>query len=247
MTRHSPPLLIIGAFTETFNFLDLLQTDTIQSHILLTKGKYADLDKAEIVFDGMAFELEFFNQTETDRLLQENTLSTLFSSPAAPNSMSIGIGLSEHIENGKHLPSINQALLKVAQLLGKQSSASHIGWLPARQSIDFGHFSEAVDDYLSGGPTPVLIQIAITKDEENILQTQGLSYFANQEVTLTTPFGMSDSEAIKRLVRISHDIAVNGKIESKLETKGLAEDELLSFIPSADKSKLAVTINTKSG
>jgi len=243
MKDHLPPLIIVGSFPDRFNLSDLLQSNPIQKNCSLTKEKYAGLDRHEIIMDGMAFELKQFNEAETENILQQNSGATLFGSAAIQGSMGIGLWLGEHLKSGRHLPSINRALLGIAKILGQAVSATHICWRPARHSIDFGHFEEAVDDYLAGGPTPVLIQIAITKNQNNALQTHGLNYFSNQEITLAETSNMSESEAIKRLVRISHDIAINGKIDNALEVDGLNKGEKITFRPSQNLSELTVQIS----
>lgn len=243
MKDHLPPLLIVGSFPDTFNLPDLLQSSLVRKNISLTKTKYADLDRHKIITDGMVFELDLFSEEETGNILKQNCGATLFGSAAEQGSAGIGLWLGDHLENGRHLPSINRTLLKVAQILGQAVSATHICWLPARQSIDFAHFEEAVADYLAGGPTPILIQIAITKNPNNRLQTRGLSYFSNQEITLAETPNLSESEALKRLVRISHDIAINGKIDNVLEVDGLDKGEKITFKPSRNASELAVEIS----
>lgn len=243
MTSHLPPLLIIGSYSDSFDLHSLLRSDEIPSNIILNEDKYTGFDRFEIISEGMAFELELFSQNETSGLLRQNCVSTLFSSPAEPDAKSIGLWLSENIKSGRHLTTINRVLLRIARQLGELVAASHIGWLPAQHSIDFDHFKEAVDDYLDDGPTPVLIQIAINKKEGNVLETKGLSYFANQEISLLIPPRLGESESIKRLVRICHDVSINGKIDGKLETAGVFENERIIFEPSADLSQLAVTID----
>jgi hypothetical protein len=243
MKDHLPPLIIVGSFPDTFSLSDLLQSSLVEKNICQTKEKYPDLDRHKIITDGMVFELDLFSEEETENILNQNCGATLFGTAAEKGSAGIGLWLGEHLENGRHLPSINRALLKVAKILGQAVSATHICWHPARQSIDFGHFEEAVDDYLAGGPTPILIQIAITKNTDSALQTQGLSYFSNQEITLAETPNLSESEALKRLVRISHDIAINGKIDNVLEVDGLDKGERITFKPSRDSSELAIKIS----
>lgn len=242
MTGHLPPLLIIGSYPKDFDLQSLLLTDSIQKFISLNEDKYTDLDRYEIIADGMTFELELFSETETATTLKQNCTTTLFSSAANPNSQSIGVWLGENLQSGKHLPSVNRSLLGIAKLLGREASATHVCWLPAQHSLDFRHFEEAVEDYLAEGPTPILFQIAISKNEKGLLKTLGLSYFSGQEITLNQPISMSDSETIKRLVRVAHDIAVNGKIDNAIVTEGLDEGEKITFKPSHDLSNLSVEI-----
>ncbi len=243
MTGNTPPLLVIGFYPDSFELSTLLQSDPIRSELSFNTEKYAGFDRHEIIADGMAFELQLFSEAETQNMLQQNSVTTLFSSAAKPNARSIGVWLGEHLISGKHLPSINRTLIRVAKLLGQSVSATHLGWLPAQQSIDFEHFEEAADDYLTGGPTPILFQIAITKSSDRIIETHGLSYFSDQEITLTIAPKMNESEAIKRLVRICHDITINGKIEQQIVVDGLVEGEKITLKPSSNLTSVAVSIS----
>ncbi len=242
MINDLPPLLITGHFPGSFDLQKLLQKDSVRSVAILNEGKYPGLNQFEVIANGIAFELQLFDEVETKNVLQENCTETLFGSAPKPGTKSIAVSLSDNLISGRHLPTINRALLAIAKLLGREVSASHISWLPAQQSIAFEHFEEAVDDYLAGGPVPVLIQIAIIKSPDGNLQTWGLKYFSDQEIILQPAPDMNDSEAIKRLVRISHDIAVNGRIDNELEADGIAKGERISYKPSSNFTELAVKI-----
>lgn len=247
MVEDSLSLVIIGHFPDSFELSAVLKSVSASSDIYFNEKKYAGFDRYEISVNGMAFELQQFGMFETQKLLKQSIVSSIFGSPADCQSKSIGVWLGDHLKSGKHMPTINRALLNVGKLVGQAVSATHIGWLPAHQSIDFEHFAVSVDDYLDGGPTPILLQIAIKKSDDQELRTLGLNYFANQEVVLVPAPGMIESEAIKRLVRICHDIAVNGRIETELETDGLHEGEKICFKPNADRSNLAITISSLKG
>lgn len=243
MTDHRPPLLIIGSDLDSIDLPNFFQSNhQIQTEFSLTENKYQNLKRIEIVYGGMTFEVEQFNKNQTQQILGKYCTNTLFSAPAEKGVESIGLWPSNHLASGKHLRSINSALLNIAKMLGQNLSVSQIGWLPANHCLEFGHFVEAVDDYLSGGPTPILLQIAIAKKKDKTLETQGLSYFANQEIRLSYPLEMSESDAIKRLVRVCHDIAVNGNINKEFSTDGLVQGEKLNFKPSSDLTLLAVNI-----
>ena len=74
-------------------------------------------------------------------------------------------------------------------------------------------------------------------------ETTGLDYFTSQEIRLETPVDFPANEAVKRLVRIAHDIATNGKVDSKIEIPAMARSEKLLFRPSEDGRYLNVSID----
>jgi len=242
MQGELPPLMIIAPYSDSFDLKMFLQSKRVQKHGNRLGGKFPSLNKFEIIADGLSYIVQLFDIDETNGILESSCSTTLFSANPKEESISLGISLGEHIEDGKHLPTINRALLNLAKCLGEELGATYIAWIPAEHSIDFEHFREAVADYLAGGPTPVLVQIAIISNENEILRTRGLTYFSAQEIELEFPTNMSDGEAIKRLVRICHDISVNGKIDNKIESEGLDTNERIFFEPSHDLKNLSVKI-----
>lgn len=236
------PLLIITLLPKSFGLEDLEQSSAVSNIALINRDSFEGIDQVEALVDGMAFIIKVNNTDDTANLVKENCRTTIFGESVGVGKSSIEISPGPHLQSGKHIPAVNKALLQLANVVGEELSASHILWLPAQQSIGFDHFSEAVRGYLDGGPTPILVQIAIEKSEDRCFHTRGLDYFSDQEISMNAPEAMSDSDAIKRLVRISHDIAVNGKVDNRLVANGLEKGERISYRPSPNLKELKVEI-----
>ena len=161
--------------------------------------------------------------------------------PTSPDVISLSLG--ENVGNAKHLPAINKAILKLGRLIGDAVGSTSVVWNPADIIIGFDFFRENTQQYLDGGPFPVLIQVRIDERANGQTNTVGLDYFAGQEIRLEAPDTYTSGDIGKRIVRIVHDIATNGKIDTHITTAGLTHGETISFQPSDDLSILNVVIS----
>lgn len=186
----------------------------------------------------MSLIAEIKNKNDTINIVRQVCDNSIFGDTIANNPISIGTLFGKHLKSGKHNTTVNKALLRLTQAIGETVSATHITWLPAQQTTGFGHFSDAVIDYVEGSPIPILVQIAISREENGHFQTRGPNYFAGQEIALVAPTNMADNDAIKHLVRIIHDISVNGRIDNKLDVGEFEQGEVISYHSSPNFSNL---------
>ncbi|MEP3191680.1 MAG: hypothetical protein ABJO44_17015 [Parasphingorhabdus sp.] len=235
-------MLIMVPTADTFRLSDLILSDEIAKSVTLNASKYPDLNVVEAVLGGMSFTLTYHRPDDAFQHFPNNQLDHIFCNAPEHPMPAIGISLSDHIANAKHDSTVNRNFLKLGRLLGEALHATSVIWQPAKLHIGFEYFTEATNQYSDGGPFPVLVQIAISESSEGAFQTFGLSYFSEQEIKLSTPADYPSDQVIKRLVRIAHDIATNGKIDTATEAEGFVSGETLSFTPNADQSVVNVTI-----
>lgn len=242
MVQQNPPLLILVPIPDSFRLSDLILPDELVNRVAFNYSKYPDLDIMEAVVGGMSFNLTHHLAQDVSQYFSANKLNHIFcNAPEHPMS-AIGIALSDHIANAKHDSTINRAFLELARIIGEALDAASVIWQPAKLHIGFEYFAEASNQYITGGPFPVLIQIAISESPDGIFQTFGLSYFSGQEMRLSAPSHYQPNQVIKRLVRIAHDIATNGKIDAPTEAQGFTPGEKLSLAPNSDFSVVDIKI-----
>jgi len=234
------PLLIMADMPQSFCLTDLILSDQAMETIDLKPSQYQN--QMEAMIGGMSFALIHYSPEEIDEGLTIADFDHIFCEPTDQKLSGIGIALGEHIISAKHSETINRALLQLTRCVGQSIKATAIVWRPAQLQIGFDYFTGATDHYIEGGPFPVLAQIAISKTAEGSFLTSGLSYFSGQEVTINTPAGYAPNEVVKRLVRIAHDIATNGKIKESMETDGFISGESLSLIPRQDGQLVEIVI-----
>ncbi len=234
------PLLIMADIPQSFCLTDLILSEQAMEIIGLNPSQYHN--QMEAVISGMTFSLIHYSTEEIDQSLPTTDLEHIFCEPTELKLSGIGIALGENIKSAKHSETINRALLQLTSYVGQSIKATAIIWRPAQLQIGFDYFAGATDHYLKGGPFPVLAQIAVSKTTEGSFLTSGLSYFSGQEATINTPTGYAPNQVIKRLVRIAHDIATNGKVEKSIETDGFIPGEILSLIPREDGQVVEIVI-----
>lgn len=189
-----------------------------------------------------AFEVVYCGVTFTISVTHENYalsgLKEIFCNfdPAHVQSR-INIALGPHVAGGERVPAIVRTLLDVALKMGVASSAVATIWRPANIVSGFAYFEEAVDSYLSGGAFPVLAMINFKTGADGIITTTGLATFSGQELQIDCGM-MDNAEIMRRAVRVSHDLAVNGPILSKTTVEGLSQGEKLDLDPDYDGMRL---------
>ncbi|MEW4466822.1 hypothetical protein AB1K62_03190 [Parasphingorhabdus sp. JC815] len=239
------PLLILADIPKDFSLTDLALSEQATKTIELAPSQYQNLDKLRATVSGMTFDLICYSAPETETILATKDLQQVFCEPPVEQISGIGISLSEHITVGRQDGTVNRALLHLAKHIGQAIKASSIIWQPAQLHIGFDYFAGAIEHYISDGPFPVLVQIAISETPEGEMETCGLSYFADQEIRLRAPDNYAANEVAKRLVRIAHDMATNGRIEEKSVQDGFIPGEKLSIMPGEDGQWVEIAIISK--
>ena len=240
--QYDKPLLVVAKLDDDFRLFNLAEQLKSEGQTTYTQQANSAYEQCEVIWDGMSFLFSRYTPADLNNGFEIETLANSFCKKPVADSSAIGIALGENIKSGKHVATINRALLQLAILTGDIVNASHVSWLPARHNIDFGFFVEAANDYIAGGPVPALIQVAVNKSSDGALHTTGLDYFCGQEVVFQAPTHFPENESIKRLVRIAHDLATNGPIDNNIETSGLDAGETIRFQPSRDSKYLSVEI-----
>lgn len=237
------PILIMADIPETFSLADLQLSDQAADIITLTPLQYENRDKLEAMIGGMSFTLTHLDTSEIRPIFENADMEHIFCKPPSKKTPGIGIALGDHILSARHSETVNRALLQLARHVGQSLNAAAIVWQPAQLHIGFDYFIGATDHYITGGPFPVLAQIAISETAKGEFQTAGLSYFSDQEIRISAPAGYAPNEVVKRLVRIAHDIATNGKIETKIETDGFIAGEKLFLTPQDNGQSVEIIIS----
>ncbi|VAW04723.1 hypothetical protein MNBD_ALPHA04-1722 [hydrothermal vent metagenome] len=243
MVQITSPLILLAELPKDFQLSDLNLSGKNGERILFNTQKYSDLEVIEAILDGMAFTLTHLTRDETHQNLEIEKLSKIFCKTPRYTVSGIAISLGDNLSGGGHITPVNRALLELGYMIGQDIQAQAIIWVPANQLVGFDYFGEATRQYVDGGPLPILVQVAIKDNEDQSFQTTGLSYFAGQEIFLSAPEEYTSSDTIKRLVRIAHDIATNGRIDNEVETDGLVDGERISFTPDAEKKRVHVKIH----
>jgi len=142
----------------------------------------------------------------------------------------VNIALGAHVAGGERVPAIVRTLLDVAIKVGVLCGAVATVWRPASIVSGFEYFEEAASGYLSDGPFPVLAMVNFKTRSGGIITTSGLETLSGQELQIECGL-MDTAELMRRVVRVAHDIAVNGPVLAKTSLDGLEPGETLELDP----------------
>lgn len=191
-----------------------------------------------IVYQGVSFVVSVGRNNQ-----DLSKLKSVFCNPEPLLILSgINVGLGEHVAGGERVPAIMQALLRLAQKLGSALNAQGLVWHPANIVSGFSYFSEVTSDYLAGGAFPVLALVNFKADSDGVISSTGLAFFSGQELQVATA-AMDQTEMMRRVVRVVHDIAVNGPVTDAVKLDGIEKDEILELQPRNDGGLLQVTVS----
>lgn len=158
----------------------------------------------------------------------------------------ISIELGSHLGGGEKVPAIVKAMLTAAAGIGHMTDAFAAMWLPAKTISGFEYFARVVADYDAGGVFPVLALVNFKKEAEGTIRSKGLDWLAGQELLVAPSSDLSDSELMRRIVRVSHDLAVGGAIVHDMELAGIEEHERIELAPHKTERALQMRTTTLS-
>jgi hypothetical protein len=135
------------------------------------------------------------------------------------------------VSGGERVPVILKSLLELASILGDSSGAVAVLWHPAKVLSGFDYFRPRVEEYAAGGAFPVLALVDFVTSEGGGVDSHGLAALCGQEISAIPVAGMDAEQLKRRVVRVAHDLAVNGPIRSETTLPGAEEGEKLVLQP----------------
>ena len=149
----------------------------------------------------------------------------------------VHIDLGPAVASGRVVPAIVKALLELGDVLGRNLSIKAVLWSPAAVVSGYDYYAEAVAQYAQGAAFPALLCVGFDMSTIGIVQTTGLAWLCDQELTFTHP-QLPMHEAMRYVVRLVHDLATQGAYDRALELPGLHADEVVVVTPSPDQGKV---------
>lgn len=165
--------------------------------------------------------------------------------PPPPRAHDFGLGSDSRIEGsldaitllpGHHLSGgyamipVVQAMLGLAGTIALPLEVEAVCWHPARSWMEPQYFSRVALGWLSGGPFPALGLTALEHTREGV-RSEGLSFFAGQELTVLRRENESPADTAKLAVRFIDYIVTNGPFRREIEFEG-PNGEMLTVTPS---------------
>ena len=158
----------------------------------------------------------------------------------------VHIDLGPAVASGRVVPAIVQAMLELGDVLGRNLSIKAVFWSPAAVASGYDYYAEAVSQYAKGAAFPALLCVGFDMSTIGIVQTTGLAWLCDQELTFTHP-QLPMHEAMRYVVRLVHDLATQGAYDRALELPGLHPDEVVVVTPSPDQGKVNACLVNRIG
>ena len=215
---------------------------------LLSKSTDIDLGQAErsgdsgsvLVFRGLTFQCEW-NPKGTLVSERRKVFSTLCDE--AVRSV-LAVSPHAHIAGGLAVPEIAKVFLQFGAICALTLGAVAVVWRSTALQSSADYFAEVVESYVAGGVFPVLPIVDFAFEESGLVRSKGLMEFCGQEFELRSD--LSDQhELIRRAIRLAHDLATNGAVESSQDVPDLDVSYLMRLAPSDDGKLLHCRIISK--
>ena len=153
----------------------------------------------------------------------------------------IHLDLGPSVAGGARVPAIIALFMQLGLTLGRLLSAKAILWSSADIISGFQYYAETVAQYGEGAAFPALICVAFDTSDPAIVRTSGLSLFCGQELVFQHA-PLTTSDAMRYVVRLVHDLATQGAIESEIDVAGMHDGEIIRLMLQAGKDVLSARL-----
>ncbi|MBA4748490.1 MAG: hypothetical protein H2056_07230 [Sphingopyxis sp.] len=197
----------------------------------LQPGAPSRANVAAQLFDGPFFELNFAEQRALAGRVSGAAWQSIDHPATVGGATEVLACVPTGILEGSRVSACRE-LFKLAVLLIDLTGADKIYWSPAALWSDAWTFRAAVAEMMASGMPPVLHLVAFHPlGTAGALRSQGLSFFAGQEIEVRSDGGLAARELLRRMARLAIDVMVNGAILSPREFPGLVNSERVRVEP----------------
>ena len=173
----------------------------------------------ELLVSGLTFDLQGLAPANSCPVPAPEHLFGLSQENLPDTLEAIALVPAHHISGGSALIPIVQAMIGLAAQIALPLAATAVCWQPARSWMDPQYFSRIVSNWLSGGPFPALGLTALSENAEG-LRSEGLAYFANQEVQVEGRTGEDRAQTAKLAIRLIDYVVRNGRFVDEIAFAG---------------------------
>lgn len=131
----------------------------------------------------------------------------------------ISLVTGHHLSGAFGMIPVVQAMLGLAGHIALPLAVKAVCWHPARSWMNPQYFSRVSLGWLSGGAFPALGLTALDHTETEV-RSEGLTFFAGQELSVERTPGESVAETAKLAVRFIDFIVSNGPFRSEVDLEG---------------------------
>lgn len=168
----------------------------------------------ELLQDGMTFELSGLSPGS---VLDFPSLRTRFDFETIPDPSEyevLRLAPGHHLTGGERTLPVAKGLLGLARdLIEHFDDLEGIGWPASSSAIGRQFFESIVTAWLEGGPFPALGLTSFHENADGALQTEGLSFWIDQELRIEPPLSLDKVSATRIGVRLVNQLVLVGGVD----------------------------------
>lgn len=168
----------------------------------------------ELLRDGLTFDLEGLAPGETCAFPKANHRFDLEDLPSAANYDALVLEPGHHLAGGERTMPVVKGLVGLArELIHHFDDLLAVVWPPAASAIGRRYFESVAAAWLEGGPFPALGLTSFRETIDGALQSEGLSFWIDQELRLEPPLSADKLYATRMGVRLIIQLILVGGVD----------------------------------
>jgi hypothetical protein len=171
---------------------------------------------AEVLREGLTFDVRGLRE---GTVASASDLTTALGLPIASiKALSwLAIAPGPHLAGAERLLPVIRVVSALLVELARIGPATAIAWIPARLVLKTEYFEQAIRPWLEGGPFPAPAFVAMHREADGSLRTEGLNFLTGQEFTLRTRTASSDAPLARIAVRLVDWLVAYGPVTQSAE------------------------------
>lgn len=196
-------------------------------------GASGSSDWLEVLSNGLTFDLSGLAPASGQRPPERAYCFDLPPGLDPSGLEAIGLTPGPHLVAGARMMPVVRAMAGLAASLCALPGLVAVAWHPARSWIGPRYFTSIIGNWLEGGVFPGLGLVGLATVADGGMQSEGLSFFTDQELRIEPELTGDRAGAAKIAVRLIDRLIEHGRLESA-ETIAGPEGRLLQIEPSGN-------------
>ncbi len=178
-------------------------------------GTRRKLGWVELLREGLAFELTGLAPGALLPVPKVDFLFDFATTPEAPKYEVLKLAPGHHLAGGERATPIAKGMLGLARdLVDYFDGLAGVVWPASSSAIGRKFFESVVTAWFEGGPFPALGLTAFYETTDGALQTEGLSFWIDQELRIEPPLSLDKVSATRIGVRLVNQLVLVGGVDS---------------------------------
>lgn len=175
----------------------------------------ADLAWAELLSEGMTFDLSGLAPGKPVAFPTFDYMFDFAARPEASDYEVLHLAPGHHLAGGERAVPVAKAMLSVARdMVEHFDDLEGVVWPASSSAIGHQFFESVITAWFEGGPFPALGLTAFRETTDGALQTEGLSFWIDQELRIEPPLSNDKVSATRIGVRLVNQLVLVGGVET---------------------------------